>query len=287
MRQQKLTRFVLVASLAIAGVAVAGSGETDKVDVTGATGAKVTFLKDTKAAPGTFRISKIVDAEVYDSNGKDLGKVKDIVLDRGYDRIAYTIVSYGGVAGIGEKLAALPYRALKLGGPADEKVYVQMSEDAIKKAPVFDDSKWPSEANVDYYRSLDAYYSTKLGEAPVVKEGEAQVAAATLAEPSELPWTRRATKLIGKEVLSSSNERLGNIEDILVDANSGSISYAVLAHRTLGVADKYYAIPLNTFRTKPDEKKLVLEMSWDDLKNTPSFDKDHWPVKADARWDVK
>ena len=47
-------------------------------------------------------------------------------------------------------------------------------------------------------------------------------------------------------MVNAKNEDLGKIEDVVVDAGSGRIAYAVLSFGGfLGMGDKYFAIPWN------------------------------------------
>ena len=49
---------------------------------------------------------------VRNSAGEDLGKVDQIMIDIPSGRVAYVVLSFGGVLGIGNKLFAVPWRAL-------------------------------------------------------------------------------------------------------------------------------------------------------------------------------
>lgn len=242
-------------------------------------------MNDSVASPGTIRASKLIDSEVYDPAGKDVGRIDDIVIDRTYTTIDYTVVHHG-LTGLGDKLLAMPYKALALGGPSDKRVYVQVPLDVVQRAPGFDERKWPTEATVDYYRSLDTYYSTHLaaaaGQKPDLGE-EAQLVSGAI-EPAALLWTRRIESLRGRDVLSPSGEKLGSIKDLVIAARSGDIRYAVLAHADGQPGAEYYAVPLSRFRFDPRNQKLVLDVSADQLKQIPSFDKDHWPAQPDPRW---
>src|SRR5947208_16266006 len=57
-----------------------------------------------------------------------------------------------------------------------------------------------------------------------------------------LGQVERANKLIGKTVYSSDNQKLGKIENFVVDLESGRIIYAVVGTGVLGVVGKDYAV---------------------------------------------
>jgi len=100
--------------------------------------------------------------------------------------------------------------------------------------------------------------------------------------------SQRATDLMGKKVINSSNETLGKLEDIVVDASSGRIVYGVLSFGGfMGMGDKLFAIPWESMELPNDAKTLVLNVSKDRLKNAEGFDKSHWPNFADETWATK
>jgi sporulation protein YlmC with PRC-barrel domain len=100
--------------------------------------------------------------------------------------------------------------------------------------------------------------------------------------------SQKATDLIGKPVVNNSSEKLGKIEDIVVDAGNGRILYGVLSFGGfLGMGDKLFAIPWESLQLPPDAKDLVLNVSKDRLKTAEGFDKNQWPNFADEQWATK
>ena len=59
-------------------------------------------------------LSKIIGLNVRDAAKKDLGEIKDVLIDSQSGCLAYGLISYGGVAGIGDKTAAVPWAAIEL-----------------------------------------------------------------------------------------------------------------------------------------------------------------------------
>lgn len=97
----------------------------------------------------------------------------------------------------------------------------------------------------------------------------------------------RASQLIGMNVVSRSNESLGDVNDLLIDAESGRIRYAALSFGgVLGIGDKLFAVPWQMFQAQPDpedpdEFRLVLNVEEEALRNAPGFDQQQWPNMAD------
>ncbi|WP_107038019.1 PRC-barrel domain-containing protein [Brumimicrobium mesophilum] len=93
-----------------------------------------------------------------------------------------------------------------------------------------------------------------------------------------------SSTLVGTSVENATGDNLGQIEDLMINWKEGKVAYAVLSFGGfLGIGDKYFAVPLESFKTSPDPDRnvLVLNESKERLKNSPGFDKDHWPSTAD------
>jgi sporulation protein YlmC with PRC-barrel domain len=81
--------------------------------------------------------SKVKGTPVYNVGGDRVGHVEDIVLDKKSDKIIFAALGFGGVLGIGEKYAPVPWSMLDY-QPDKGGYVVPMSEDIIKKAPAYD-----------------------------------------------------------------------------------------------------------------------------------------------------
>jgi len=103
--------------------------------------------------------------------------------------------------------------------------------------------------------------------------------------PGPGPRVMSASTLEGDEVMNRQGEKLGTIEEIMLDVSTGRIAYAVLsAGGFLGMGDKLFAIPWQALTLDTDNECFILDVDKDRLQNAPGFDKDHWPAMADLRW---
>jgi sporulation protein YlmC with PRC-barrel domain len=94
-----------------------------------------------------------------------------------------------------------------------------------------------------------------------------------------------AGTLTGDKVVDPAGEKLGKLEELMIDVNRGTIAYAVLSVGGLmGLGNKLFAIPWSSFRVDSGEKQLVLNVDKELLKSAPGFDPDHWPDFADQAW---
>jgi sporulation protein YlmC with PRC-barrel domain len=94
-----------------------------------------------------------------------------------------------------------------------------------------------------------------------------------------------ASTLDGTKVMSSDGEHVGKISDIMLDVRSGRVAYAVLAEGGfLGMGSTLHAIPWSALTLDTDEKCFFVDITAEQIKSEPGFDKDHWPAMADAQW---
>jgi sporulation protein YlmC with PRC-barrel domain len=94
-----------------------------------------------------------------------------------------------------------------------------------------------------------------------------------------------AAALKGDDVLNTAGDKLGTLDEIILDVPSGRIAYAVLSTGGfLGIGDKLFAIPWRALTRDPENECFILDVSKERLEQAPKFDKDHWPAIADKAW---
>lgn len=106
---------------------------------------------------------------------------------------------------------------------------------------------------------------------------------------AEQGYMMLASNLLGREVVSTANDNLGNVEDFLVDITTGNIPFALISHGGfLGIAQDQAPIPLSAMSVNPEQTALVLNVTQDQLQNFPDVDvSNDWPAGLDAGWDVE
>jgi len=99
------------------------------------------------------------------------------------------------------------------------------------------------------------------------------------------PTVLSASTITSDQVVNSEGEHLGKMHDLMIDLDSGRIAYAVMSFGGfMGAGDKLFAIPWESFDISFHDKKFILNVPKEKLKQAPGFDKDHWPAAADYRW---
>jgi sporulation protein YlmC with PRC-barrel domain len=99
------------------------------------------------------------------------------------------------------------------------------------------------------------------------------------------PALMGADTLIGDSVVNAAEEDLGDIKEIMLDMQTGQVAYAVLAFGGfLGMGEKLFAVPWQALHLDTVNKRMVLNVEKERLKNAPGFDKDAWPDMSDVSW---
>ena len=99
------------------------------------------------------------------------------------------------------------------------------------------------------------------------------------------PRLMTASTLEGDNIVNRQGETLGELEEIMLDVQSGRIAYAVMSTGGfLGIGDKLFAIPWSALTMDPENHCFILDADQARLENAPGFDKDHWPSMADTTW---
>ncbi|RYF98479.1 MAG: PRC-barrel domain containing protein [Chitinophagaceae bacterium] len=98
--------------------------------------------------------------DVYNTSDEDLGDIKEIMLDVASGKIAYAVLSFGGILGMGEKLFAVPWKALKL-DTENKRFILDVSKERLENAPGFDKDDWPDMADTAWSDSIHNFYDTE------------------------------------------------------------------------------------------------------------------------------
>ena len=99
------------------------------------------------------------------------------------------------------------------------------------------------------------------------------------------PRLMGADTLLANDVYNLQDEDLGDIEEIMLDMETGEVSYAVLSFGgLLGVGDKLFAVPWKALKLDTVNKRFTLDVAKEKLESAPGFDKDDWPDMADPTW---
>ena len=102
----------------------------------------------------------------------------------------------------------------------------------------------------------------------------------TSGKKSNRPLKRlTVSSIIGDKIFNGEEEALGQIKDMMLDIESGTIEYVVIEFGGfIGINKKYFAVPFQDISIDPDHRHaFILDAARESLQKYPGFDKDHWP----------
>ena len=116
-------------------------------------------LTDPLAYSGfTVKSTGIVGTRVLTLKFEDAGKVEEVAIDVHTGRIAYLVISFGGVLGIGEKLYAVPWKSVQY--HRDLNAYLlNVTPEQIEHAPGFERETWPPLSDPAWNQRIHDYYN--------------------------------------------------------------------------------------------------------------------------------
>jgi len=82
-----------------------------------------------------------------------------------------------------------------------------------------------------------------------------------------------ASKVRGTPVFNAAGDKIGHVEDVVLDKESDHIMFAALGFGgVLGVGQKYYPVPWSVLDYNCDKGGYVVPLSEDALENAPAYD---------------
>ena len=120
------------------------------------------MYKNLGAGPGPALMGAdtLIGNEVYNMANESLGTIKELMIDMSSGMINYAVLSYGGFLGMGDRLFAVPWRALTL-DTANKRFMLSATREQLKNAPGFDKDHWPSMVDTVWASSVHNFYSVK------------------------------------------------------------------------------------------------------------------------------
>jgi sporulation protein YlmC with PRC-barrel domain len=217
-----------------------------------------TFLPTT-----TIKGSKVINV-----NGEHLGMLEEVMIDPEEGKIAYAVLSFGGLLGIGNKLFAIPWEVLE---SSRGDYILRIDKSVLEKTEGFDKEEWSLThdelVKVYAYFGIQPYWQTKMG---IVEKTQYM----------EIGDFLPTTTIKGSKVVNVKEEHLGIIEELMIDAEKGKIAYAVLSFGgLLGIGNKLFPIPWEALESNRYDYILKIDKSV--LEKAEGFDKEEWSLTRD------
>jgi sporulation protein YlmC with PRC-barrel domain len=95
----------------------------------------------------------------------------------------------------------------------------------------------------------------------------------------------KCSKLVGATVKDAEGDTLGKIDDVVVDYDTGRVSYCALRVRESAFSKaKYLAVPLAALHPSVDGLYLILNADKEKIDEAKGFDKNNWPPMNNPAW---
>ena len=109
--------------------------------------------------PELMGANTLLGNHVSNLAGDSLGDIKEFMIDMATGKVAYAVLSFGGLLGLGDKLFAVPWSALTL-DTINKRFTLSVSVEALKEAPGFDKECWPSMTDKAWAGGVHKFYGT-------------------------------------------------------------------------------------------------------------------------------
>ena len=101
------------------------------------------------------------------------------------------------------------------------------------------------------------------------------------------------SKIIGAKVKGQTGDRLGQVQDVIINPQSGRVEFVVLSSATTS-GDKVVPVPCKILTTSSSgasgamgQPTFTASIDKDKLQSAPSFDKSHVPDMSSSDWSQK
>jgi PRC-barrel domain protein len=94
-----------------------------------------------------------------------------------------------------------------------------------------------------------------------------------------------AASIRGTAVYNTEGEALGSINDLMIDAETGRIAYALMSFGGfLGIGERYHPLPWSVLRYSTELGGYVVDVDKKTLENAPTYGPNEMPNYGDREW---
>jgi sporulation protein YlmC with PRC-barrel domain len=204
------------------------------------------------------KVSALLDAEVQNAANEKIADVEDLVLSP-EGEVRYAILGRGGLAGVGADYIAVPWDSIDvkfLNGKW--AVNLAATKDLLDRAPKLEAAGYDDLSDPGYLARVHEFFKPR--------DGSAQRGAA-------VPALLRASKIDDAKLMTSQNEHVGEVEDLLLDRHDHA-AYAIIGRGgVLGIGEDYVAVPWSKMRLSAgrenDATTAVIDATKQQLEQAP------------------
>ena len=200
---------------------------------------------------------RLIGLNIENVGGDNLGKLSDIVVDLESGRALYAVADLksGG-------LKAVAPASLTLVG--DDKLRFTGNKEKLQNAPAFDRNS--DLTSTEYAARVYGHYGQEHS---------------WFDTNDKFDNVHRASAVLGKKVITSQDQNLGQVQNMFVDLRQGRVLYVVLNGTKAG-NDDLFLLPPNAFTLGKDQSTLVTGLDQAKLEGAPRGNRNQWfnPTRA-------
>lgn len=208
----------------------------------------------------------ITGQNVRGSAGNLIGEVADVIVDCQSGKIAFFVVSRGGVAGIGDTLRLVPYGAMSR-ATNDQGFTTSVTEAQWEKMPLINEQDFEA-GRINITADQQRQLADTRGNGSTATDSNESAYRGDFGQR-----LARAAKLRGLDV-RANNQEVGEIEDIVLDLERGTATALMDADDDFARADSNFLVPLNQFQFTADRDALTTTLAATDFSSARVGDRD-------------
>lgn len=214
------------------------------------------------------KVNKVYGKEVVSSDNQRIGKLNNLVIDLESGRILYGVVgaSKGRVAVAPEIFTSTPT-------PNETELHANVEKAKIEGAPQFTSSidKPGQFGQASFVSQVYQYF----GQSPWWQ-------GSTPANEGAFHNVHKASEVVGMKVEDSNNQKIGNINNVMVDLPAGRVAYLIFSpNSSLNLGDNLYALPPQAVTLSPNGNFLTTGLTQAKFAAAPHFASNSWPNLSD------
>ncbi|SFN29025.1 PRC-barrel domain-containing protein [Nitrosomonas communis] len=171
-----------------------------------------------------------MNMNVVDQTGKKIGKIDDLILSR-KEKVAYAIISVGGLLGVGNKSVSVPFQDIDI-RKAKKEAVIDLSKQQLEKMPEF---------KLEYASSHN-YQANGLS-----------------ATNGSEDYDINAKKLFDIDIIDKNGKKVGKVDDLLLSPNGKAMYGIVDVDDMLGMGKKSVAVPFHHLAANRTEERILLD----------------------------
>lgn len=251
----------------------------------------------------------ILDEDVLDTQGEEVGEIEYLMIDLQSGTVRYAIIETEDDDALlmeEENLSGIPWSALEFDESKEEGYILNMSREDFLQAPkvteegiseltkplvlsqIYDYYMKPTEQTGDATAQQDASEAASQAEEQQTAQSEEGAEnlpymlvdrnIITMVMPPEL---KTANQVVGADIENVLGETIGEIDQMVIDADHGQVAYVLLARGGfLGFGEEWLPVPFGALSWSQDEKNFTLNVAEPELQKMETLPKEDLPTQV-------